>query len=354
MFYAKDTMHTFNYSFLKDIRLSPAFAGRIARIEGFRSNVSRFISENPDTAKDMKNVAKAMSVRESNAIEGIHTVDTRIFGLLSGQVEPQGHDEYELLGYRDALDHVHRNHDSLEISESTILEIFRMLVSYTGNPPTYKKVNNAVVDKDQYGNITKVYPTVPADQVENCMFQLVYSFIDARADMGISNLMLIPCFIFDFLKIHPFLDGNGRMSRLLTNLLLYQEGFDICAYVSIESIINQTKDDYYTALERSGEGWFDNESDYMPFIEYMIWVLFLAFREFDRRAALCIGKDDKANRVERLLSNVTLPISKKEICAFMPDVSETYVELVVGKMVKDGRVKRIGPRNSSRYIPARE
>ena len=101
----------------------------------------------------------------------------------------------------------------------------------------------------------------------------------------------------------------------------------------------------YTALERSGEGWFDNESDYMPFIEYMVWVLFLAFREFDRRAAFCIGKDDKANRVERLLSNVTLPISKKEICAFMPDVSETYVELVVGKMVKDGRVKRIGPRN---------
>lgn len=350
----KDIMHTFNYSFLKKILLSPAFAGRIARIEGFRSNISRFIAENPDTANDMKNVAKAMSVRESNAIEGIHTVDTRLFGLLSGQVKPQGHDEYELLGYRDALDYVHRNHESMEISESTILELFRILVSYTGNPPTYKKVNNAVVDKDADGNIIKVYPTVPAEQVEECMFQLVYSFIEARADMGIQNLMLIPCFIFDFLKIHPFLDGNGRMSRLLTNLLLYQEGFDVCAYVSIEAVINQTKDDYYASLERSGEGWFDNQSDYMPFIDYMIWVLFLAFKEFDRRVALCIGKDDKANRIERLLSNVTLPISKKEVCAFMPDVSETYVELIIGKMVKDGRLRRVGPRNSSRYIPERE
>ncbi len=348
-----DTMHTFDYSFLKDIHLSPAFAKRLAMIEGFRNNVSGFVEDNPDTANDMIGIAKAMSVRESNAIEGIHTLDTRLMGLLSGKVRPQGHDEYELLGYRDALDLIHKDHDKLEIDEDTILGIFRTLVSYTGNPPAYKNVNNAVVDKDRDGRIIKVYPTVPADDVGDCMFQMIYSFMDARADMGISNILLIPCFIMDFLKIHPFMDGNGRMSRLLTILLLYQEGYDVCRYVSIEAIINQSKGDYYRALEESGEGWFDNSSDYMPFIDYMIGVLFLTYREFDRRMALCIGKDNKENRIERLLSNISIPISKKEICAFMPDVSETYVELVIGKMVRDGRLERIGPKNSSRYLTKR-
>lgn len=344
-------MHLFDYSFLKEMQFSASFANRLARIEGFKVKSSIFVKDNPNIARDMVNVAKVMSVRESNAIEGISTEDSRLMALLSGKVRPRGHDEYEILGYRDALDCIHRDHRSMEVDEPTILDIYRSMVSYTDVEPGYKSWNNEIVERDTEGRIVKRYKTVPANKVEDCMYQLLGAFNEARGDMGISNILLIPCFIVDFLKIHPFTDGNGRMSRLLTVLLLYQEGFDVCSFVSMEAIINQSKIDYYEALERSGEGWFDNVSDYMPFIDYLIGTIYLAYRELDRRMMLCTGKSNKEGRIENLIMNVSMPISKWEICAFIPDVSETYVELILGKMVKEGKVKRIGTKRSSRYMP---
>ena len=343
-------VHRFDYSFLKGMQVSTAFANRLSRIEGYRVKSSRFAEDNPGMAKDMINVAKVMSVRESNAIEGISTENSRLIGLLTGKVSPRGHDEYELLGYRDALDWIHREYGNIELNESNILELYRLMVSYTDIPAEFKNRNNEVVERDSEGRVIKRYKTVPASQVKDSIFQLIVSYQEARDDMGISNILLIPCFIMDFLKIHPFLDGNGRMSRLLTVLLLYQEGFDICSFVSLEAIINQSKYDYYDALEQSGEGWFDNISDYSPFIEYMIGVLFLAFKEMDRRMMVCIGKENKGNRIERLFSIIQMPISKKEISAFMPDVSETHIEWTLGKMLREGKIERIGPKNSSRYI----
>lgn len=344
-------MHLFDYSFLKGMQFSSSFANRLARIEGFRVKSSRFAEDNPDMAQDMVNVAKMMSIRESNAIEGISTEDSRLMALLSGKVRPRGHDEYEILGYRDALDRIHRDHSSMEVDESTILDIYRLMVSYTDVEPGYKNWNNEIVERDAEGRIVKRYKTVPANKVEDCMYQLIGAFNEARNDMGISNILLIPCFIMDFLKIHPFMDGNGRMSRLLTVLLLYQEGFDVCSFVSIEAIINQSKIDYYEALEQSGEGWFDNVSDYMPFIDYLIGVIFLAYRELDRRMMLCTGRSSKEDRIENLIMNVSMPISKWEICAFIPDVSETYVEYILGNLVREGKVRRIGTKRSSRYMP---
>ena len=241
----------------------------------------------------------------------------------------------------------------MNVDEKTVLDLFATMVSYIDSEPGYKKRNNEVVDRDASGRIVKRYRTVPASDVPDSMFQLIGAFLDARNDYSIPSLLLIPCFILDFLRIHPFMDGNGRMSRLLTVLLLYQGGFEICSYVSIEGIINQSKMDYYAALEQSGDGWFDNVSDYMPFIDYMIGVIYLAYREMDRRMAVCIGKENKANRIERLLNNVSLPISKSEICTLMPDISETYVELTLHRMLGEGTIRKIGENKSSRYLPVR-
>ena len=345
-------MHVFNYSFLKDLALSPAMATRLAKIESMKTGSARFAEDNPMTAEEMTKLSMVMSIRESNDIEGISTEDSRIFRLLSGRVKPRGHDEYELLGYRDALSKVHQEHSTLNVDERTILELFATMVSYIDAEPGYKTRNNEVVDRDASGRIVKRYKTVPAADVQDNMFQLIGAFEEARNDYSMPSLLLIPCFILDFLKIHPFMDGNGRMSRLLTVLLLYQEGFEICSYVSVEGIISQSKMDYYAALEQSGEGWFDNVSDYMPFIDYMIGVIYLAYREMDRKMAVCIGKENKANRIERLLNNVSLPISKSEICALMPDISETYVELTLHRMLGEGAIRKIGENKSSRYLPA--
>lgn len=344
-------MHIFDYSFLRELAISPSMATRLAKIESMKSGSARFAEDNPITAEEMTKLSMIMSTRESNDIEGISTEDSRIFRLLSGRVKPKGHDEYELLGYRDALSRIHNDHNAMEIDETTILGLFATMISYIDAEPGYKTRNNEVVDRDASGRIVKRYRTVPASEVPDCMFQLIGAFTEARNDYAIPGLLLIPCFILDFLKIHPFMDGNGRMSRLLTALLLYQEGFDVCSYVSVEGIINQSKADYYSALEQSGEGWFDNVSDYVPFIDYMIGAIYLAYREMDRRMAVCIGKENKERRIERLLRNVSLPISKSEICTLMPDVSEAYVELVIRKLLDEGKIRKIGERKSSRYIP---
>ena len=344
-------MHIFDYSFLRDLAISPSMATRLAKIEAMKSGSARFAEENPITAEEMMKLSMVMSIRESNDIEGISTEDSRIFRLLSGHVKPKGHDEYELLGYRDALSRIHSDHSTMDIDETSILDLFATLTAYIDAEPGYKRRNNEIVDRDASGRIVKRYRTVPAPEVPDCMFQLIGAFTEARNDYSIPGLLLIPCFILDFLKIHPFMDGNGRMSRLLTILLLYQEGFDVCSYVSVEGIINQSRFDYYNALEESGEGWFDNLSDYMPFIDYMIGTIYLAYREMDRRMAVCIGKENKERRIERLLRNVSLPISKSEICTLMPDVSEAYVELVIRKLLDGGKIRMIGERKSSRYLP---
>lgn len=344
-------MHKFDYSFLKELSLSTEFAARLVHIEKMRNGSRSFVANNPDTAKDMNRLSKIMSVRESNAIEGISTEDGRLIKLLTGKIKPIGHNEYEILGYSEALEKIHLEYDSMNVDEETILDLFSILVSHTNAPSDYKRYNNEVVEKDAESNISRRFKTVPASKVEDCMYQLIGAFNEARNDFGIPSILLIPCFILDFLRIHPFADGNGRMSRLLTVLLLYQEGFDVCAYVSIESVINSSKMDYYDALAASEEGWFDNVSDYTPFIDYMIGVLFLAYREMDRRIGLCIGKDNKENRIERFVANVSVPISKSEILALMPDVSESYVESVLNRMLSEGRIERIGAKKSSRYLP---
>lgn len=345
-------MHIFDYSFLRNLSVSSEFASRLVKIEGFRSNSRNFASNNQKIANDMIGLAMVMSTMDSNAIEGICTEDNRIMGLLSGRVKPAGHNEYEIIGYKEALKRIHEN-PQMELSEQTILGMFETMISFTGAPKGYKTRDNVIAKRNDVGAITRVIKTVPHDEVEDSMFQLIAAFEEARNDMSIDNILLIPCFIVDFLNIHPFADGNGRMSRLLTTLLLYQEGYDVCAYVSLESIINASKKDYYVALESSGEGWSENMSDYLPFMDYFIGTLFLAYREFDRRIAACSGKGDKRERIRMVVLNSSLPISKGEICSLLSDISETYVELVLSELLKDGKIRKIGNVRATRYMHVR-
>ena len=202
-------------------------------------------------------------------IEGISRARKGV-ALIAGNVAPRGHDEKEIAGYRDALRYIHREHDSIRFDRESILEIYSILMSYRGDDvePVFRKVENVIVDRDSDGNIVNMYPTVLASEVEYCIDQMVGAFWEVRYDDDVNDLLLIPCVIMDFLRIHPFKDGNGRMSRLLTTLLMYQSGYDVCRYVSMESKINSSKMDYYHALEESQIGWFDNSCDYTPFITY--------------------------------------------------------------------------------------
>ncbi len=217
----------------------------------------------------------------------------------------------------------------------------------------YKTQDNVILEIDSEGMRRIRFQPTPASQTPKAMEQLELAFLAARSDANINQLLLIPCVILDFLCIHPFQDGNGRMSRLLSLLLLYKCGLDAGKYISFEQEINKRKSLYYEALRQSSIGWESNENSYFAFMENFLSTLYMCYAELDKRFAVVNSKKiTKSARVKATLLNSLTPLSKAEICQILPDVSPTTVEAVLGAMVKDGSAKLIGAGRASRYIKA--
>jgi Fic family protein len=258
----------------------------------------------------------------------------------------------EIAGYRDALDLIHNEYELLELNEKMILDLHRIMMSYTPQDGgMYKTDDNVIMSVDRHGRRSVRFRPVSSEETQESMDQLILAFIDAKDDSGIDPVMLIPCFILDFLSIHPFSDGNGRMSRLLSLLLMYKSNIDVGKYVSFEGQINQFKIDYYEALRRSSEGWHNNSNDYLPFIENFIFTLCTCYKELDRRFAVVGDKKvNKGNRIEAAVMNSIMPISKKEIGELLPDISPTTIEAKLSELLKNGKIKKIGSYKDARYI----
>ena len=325
---------------------------RILKIQEFKGKAEEIKRKVPDIFTELEFIARIQSVKGSNAIEGIVTSDERIAAIVNRKSDPKNHDEMEIAGYRDVLNLIHNEYKTIQINEATILRFHKILTAHIPRGSEgYKKNDNVIVEIDNTGQRRVRFRPVPADETEHAVQQLILAYCSARDDRSINPLLLIPCFILDFLCIHPFPDGNGRMSRLLSLLMMYREGLEIGKYISFEEQINQSKERYYNALERSSQGWHENENDYIPFIEDFIGTLYLCYKELDRRF-ITIGdkKMNKVNRTEAAVLNSILPISKREICEFLPDVSVTTVESVLSRMIKDGKIKKIGGNRNARYI----
>lgn len=215
---------------------------------------------------------------------------------------------------------------------------------------SFKTVDNAVVERGPDDTVVAVHPTVPASETEYCIDQLVGAFWEVRYDNDVNDLLLIPCVIMDFLRIHPFRDGNGRMSRLLTTLLMYQSGYDICRYVSMESRINSSKMDYYRALEESQIGWFDNKCDYTPFITYFLSQLFLCYRDLNRLVGERMTLSKGSDALEAFLRVCTFHVSKRDLCSMFPEISEITVSRVLRRMCDSGELVKVGAGRSTRYV----
>ena len=345
-------MHIFDYRFLKDFTVSMGVLNRVSKLEGFNQKCKVLGMERQSILESMERIAIVLSTRDSNAIEGIGTMAERMVPLIVGDTKPIGHSESEILGYGDCLRHIHQNYADLVLSTETILKLYGILMSYTDVDPVFKTRDNDIIDRSPQGEILKVHRTVPYRHVEEAMDDMIASYWEARNDTDINNLLLIPCFIVDFLRIHPFIDGNGRMSRLLTTLLLYQEGYDICRYVSLESKIRSNLKGYYDALESSEEGWFDNRSSYEPFIDYFLGVLFLSYREYDRRLAHEFQNKGKSGAVRDLVLNMNMPVSKKDLISMLLGISEATISSELKRLLDAGEIVKIGSTRSARYISA--
>lgn len=346
-------MHIFDYSFLKQALVDADTLGRVGGIERMNASIGDREAIRDSVASALELRALINSVADSNAIEGIFTDEERLMGIVSGGTVPRGHDEEEIAGYRDALRLIQSDPDGIEISMDTVLDLYAILMGHkAGAYIGFKQRDNIIIERDGDGRIAKVHEVVPAGEAEDCMRQLVWAFLEARDDADIENLLLIPCFICDFLMVHPFSDGNGRMSRLLTTLLLRQEGYAGVRYVSMESKINVSKSDYYRALEESQDGWFDNRCDYGPFISYFLSQLFLCYRELNLSVGSAMGRHRKSDGLEQFLLRTALPVSKSELCRLFPELSESTVEKVLRDMTSDGRIEKAGSYRDARYRPS--
>ena len=348
-------MRRFDYSFLNNGLLPARMASLAANIAALKTMADVRQTTHARVFTEMEAVAKVQSVKSSNAIEGIITSDERIAAIVNQNSAPLNHDEAEIAGYRDALNAVHLGHGYLDFRQRDILRLHEVMLSVAGAGygGQYKTDDNVIMEIDADGNRRVRFRPASASETPAAMEQLELAYLAARDDANVNQLLLIPCVILDFLCIHPFRDGNGRMSRLLSLLLLYKNGYDVGKYVSFEEQINRYKSSYYEALRQSSVGWDTGSNDYFPFMENFLTTLYLCYKELDKRFAVVHGKRvTKKARIEATVLNSLTPISKAEICKILPDVSPTTVEAVLGAMIKSGAVKRIGAARNTRYIRA--
>lgn len=345
-------MKNFNYSFLESGMLPSGLVNVVEAIAALREREKQRREQYPDVFTRLESIARVQSVKGSNEIEGIVTSEERINEIVNQNSAPLNHNEAEIAGYRDALSLIHENYTALDIRERDILRLHEIMLSYAPiSGGAYKQNDNVIMEVDSSGARRIRFSPTPADETPAAMEQLTLAYIDARSSYSVNQLLLIPCFILDFLCIHTFSDGNGRMSRLLSLLLLYKNGFNAVKYISFEEQINKGKGDYYEALKQSSAGWHEGKNTYFPFIENFVTTLLYCYKELDKRFAVVNAKKvTKRARIEATLLNSLLPISKREICYVLPDISPTTVEAVLADMVKNRVVEKVGAGKNTKYV----
>lgn len=347
-----DNMHRFDYSFLKNGMLPAKFVNLSSEISSLRTLADIRQNDFTDIYKGLESIAKVQSVKSSNAIEGILTSDDRIKAIVNQNSAPLNHDEEEIAGYRDALSRIHTDYQNLDFCEQDILSLHQILFTHVPNDSggQYKTNDNVILEIDKDGNRRIRFTPVSADETKAAMEQLILAYMEARDETGINQLFLIPCVILDFLCIHPFKDGNGRMSRLLTLLLLYKNNYDVGKYISFEEQINNYKGLYYESLKQSSSNWGESKNTYFPFMENFLFTLYTCYKELDKRFAVSpTGKLNKTSRIEATLLNSLTPLSKAQISQILPDVSPTTIEKVLGDMVRLKKIEKNGTGRATKY-----
>lgn len=350
-------MRKYDYSFLKKDSIPGSLINILTSLYTSRDKNDVRKQKFSSVFNSLEKVAIIQSVKGSNEIEGIITTDERINAIVNENSAPLNHSEQEIAGYKDCLNLIHTEHNLYPFDEKTILSLHKKLIAKADpySAGKYKEKDNFIAEILPDGRRSARFVPVPAKEVKESMNQFILAYFDAANDSIINPLLLIPCVILDFLCIHPFSDGNGRLSRLLSSLLLYSEGFDAGKYVSFEEEINKTKSSYYEALKKSSLGWQDNKNDYFPFVHYFLITLMTCYLDLDSRfATLKSKKISKTNRIEATVLNSVLPLSKAQIAKILPDVSSTTIEAVLSAMLKKGEIRKIGSTKNATYLKAHQ
>lgn len=346
-------MHEFDFINRPKDLLTPEVVGILTRLHECRGRQELFIEAEANILTALLEVAKIQSTGASNRIEGIYTTDERLNALVQEKVKPRNRNEEEISGYRDVLATIHESYEYIAPRPNNILQLHRDLYSFSSSVVggVYKNSDNIIAEKHADGTETVRFRPVPAFQTADAMLNLCTRFNEAIEAGTYDPLLLMPVFILDFLCIHPFNDGNGRMSRLLTLLLLYRAGFIVGKYISIEMLIEKSKDSYYEALQASSQNWHENGNDYLPFLKYMLGVVVKAYNEFeDRVEHLRHRKMSKADRIKDLIEKTPGKISKKDIAQACPDISLTTIERTLAELIASGFIEKVGTGRTTAYV----
>ncbi|MBQ7314651.1 MAG: Fic family protein [Clostridia bacterium] len=344
-------MRKFNYTALKNMKWDSEMMGYVAIIHEMKGKQVLYLRQKPETLDKLVEIAKVQSTESSNEIEGIRTTNTRLKQLVSEKTTPKNRDEQEIAGYRDALAVIHESFEYIPLTTNYLLQLHKILYSHSVKDVggKFKTTQNYISATDSEGNpFTLFTPPVPYE-TPDMISELCDAFNRAIAECDVDPLILIPIFIHDFLCIHPFLDGNGRMSRLLTTLLLYRSGYMVGKYISLEAKIAKNKNLYYDALEQSQVGWHDASDDPTPFAKYLLGTIISAYRDFEERMDIVGDKDSAMDIVTKAVATRIGKFTKADIAALCPSISASSVESSLKKLVRNGVARKHGNGRATFY-----
>ena len=345
-------MRAFNYSAIKDQKWDSDILRLIAAIYKEAGKQELYLKQRPQDLEKLEEIARIHSTEASNAIEGIVTTNTRIRQLVQEKTTPKNRNEQEIAGYRDVLSIIHENFDAIPITQNHILQLHKILYSHMSNPMAgrTKTVQNYISATHSDGRVETLFTPLAPYETPEALDRICEEYNRVIGNMELEPLIAIPVFIHDFLCIHPFNDGNGRMSRLLTTLLLYRNGFYVGKYISLEAKIAKNKELYYDALAESKTRWHEATENKVPFIKYLLGTILAAYNDFEDRIALVETKLPALEMVRRASKNKIGRFNKQDIRELCPTISDSSIEGALRELVASGELKREGSGKSTYYF----
>jgi Fic family protein len=344
-------MHSFDDQFLAKLHIPHHLITVIRQLGEYKGKQELYKKQAPEMLENLRHVAIIQSTESSNRLEGITADIKRIKELIEERTAPANRSEAEIAGYRDVLNTIHSNHRNIPFSTGVVLQLHRDLMKYAGKEGgRWKSVQNEISQINPDGTRHIRFMPVEPFQTPDFMASLHQQFNEILFKQTVDPLILIALYVFDFLCIHPFLDGNGRMARLLTVLLLYHHDFEVGRYISLERIVEQSKDSYYDTLYRSSQGWHEGRHDILPWLEYMISTILAAYREFETRMArLSTGRGSKADMVQNAIDGFLGDFSLSDLESACPTVGRDWIRALLQRLKKQGKVQIIGQGRYARW-----
>lgn len=337
-------MRTFNYSKIKEEKWDSEILSLIAAIYKEAGKQEMYLKQKPEQLEKLVEIAKIQSTEASNAIEGIVTTNTRIKQLVTEKTTPKNRNEQEIAGYRDVLNIIHDSFDAIPITKNYILQLHKILYSHMNNPIAGKTkiVQNYISATYPDGHVENLFTPLNPIDTPIALENICIEYNRVIGNMEVEPLIVIPTFIHDFLCIHPFNDGNGRMSRLLTTLLLYRCGFYVGKYISLEAKIAKNKDLYYASLNDSQHNWHDGNDNKVPFIKYILGTILSAYKDFEERFNLIETKKSALEIVREATYIKIGKFTKQDIKELCPSLSISSIEGALRKLIVLGEINRVG------------